>query len=76
MTAKIHVAGPMVDLVQKCARCEFVLTDYRGAMCLSSDTRALSGWAEGSFVTVWPGNPQASATGRSDEAIDCDARVM
>ena len=28
----IHVAGPLFDGVQRCTRCEAILTDYRGAM--------------------------------------------
>lgn len=44
----IHLPGPLDPTgVQRCTRCGLVLTDWRGAMVPDTDTRPLSGWAEG-----------------------------
>lgn len=47
----IHEAGVLVDGLQLCRRCSGVLSDYRGAMQLSSDP-PLTGYPMGAFVEV------------------------
>lgn len=67
---KIHVAGPMIDLVQECARCGKVLTDYRNTMVPAEEGgRPLTGWAEGAHVEVSEGNPRYSST--TDDEPTC-----
>lgn len=48
----IHVAGPLVDDVQRCVRCSLVLSDWRGAMVLDNDPLP-RGWKEGAHVEIW-----------------------
>jgi hypothetical protein len=47
-----HVAGPVVDQVQRCTRCYAVLTDTRGAVVASTDPRPITSlfWAEGDRI--------------------------
>lgn len=35
--AMIHKAGPLIDGVQRCTRCDAILTDYRGAQVPDED---------------------------------------
>ena len=49
MGALLHVAGPMVDWLQLCTRCGYVLADYRNAAYLIADGPP-RGWAEGAFI--------------------------
>ena len=52
----IHEAGALVDGLQQCRRCFAVLSDYRGAMQLSSDP-PLTGYSRGAYVeTSGPGS--------------------
>lgn len=64
----IHEAGPLVDGIQECVRCGYVLTDYRHAMVPEGDP-VPTGWAEGAFIEVSAGNPRYSST--TDEAPTC-----
>lgn len=54
---EIHVAGPLVALMQRCVRCGEVLNDYRGAMVPADDPRPLGGWQPGAHVEVFRGFP-------------------
>ena len=47
----IHVAGPMVEWVQRCARCGEVISDYRHSMIPEGDP-APRGWTVGAHVEV------------------------
>jgi hypothetical protein len=57
----IHEAGPLVNGLQECARCGYVLTDYRHAMIPEGDPEPC-GWADGAFIEVSDGNPRYSST--------------
>lgn len=46
-----HVAGPMIGLVQRCVRCDFVLNDYRN-VSYERDAGPPTGWREGDAVGV------------------------
>lgn len=65
----IHVAGPMIDQMQRCTRCDAVLTDYRFAM-VPADSGPLFGWEEGSSVEITEGNPRMSMV--VDDPPDCE----
>jgi hypothetical protein len=47
----IHVAGPYVDGVQRCARCDDVLCDYRNAAWPDGQDPP-EGFAEGAHVKI------------------------
>jgi hypothetical protein len=65
----IHRAGPLEDDgVQRCTRCGYILTDYRGAM-VEEGSGPLQGWQEGAAVEVSHGNPTFS--GVTDDPPDC-----
>jgi hypothetical protein len=52
---RVHLAGPLIDGVQECARCGAILTDYRGAMTPTADAiLGALGWPEGAHVEVGP----------------------
>lgn len=71
MTIRIHEAGPLVNWVQQCVRCGYVLTDYRHAM-VPEGSGSPNGWAEGAFIEVSEGNPRYSAT--TDDEPTCRRR--
>jgi hypothetical protein len=53
-----HVAGALrPDGVQRCARCGFVLSDYRDTM-VPHGSPPLMGWEPGSRIVVLEGNPR------------------
>ncbi len=58
MMREIHIAGRVVDWVQRCSRCGDVLTDYRNTM-VPDDQPPLTGWAVGAHIEVERGNPTA-----------------
>jgi len=64
----VHEAGPMIDFVQRCARCGYVLTDYRNSM-VPDGSPPLRGWTQGASVEVIEGNPRFSAV--SDQYPNC-----
>jgi hypothetical protein len=64
----VHVAGPVDDLVQRCARCGQVLTDYRNTMGVGNWSP--SWWAEGQ-ISVYEGNPSHFVAGREPDGVDC-----
>lgn len=65
----IHVAGPLDhEGLQRCTRCGYILTDYRGAM-VPIDQPPLSGWEAGASIEVITGNPRYSGT--TDAPPDC-----
>ena len=35
--SEIHIAGPMIDFVQRCSRCGEILTDYRDSAVPEGD---------------------------------------
>jgi len=53
----IHKAGVLVDQIQRCIRCGYVLSDYRNAMIPVGDP-PLVGFAVGAAVEVFEGNPR------------------
>jgi hypothetical protein len=53
---EIHVAGPLVNWVQRCARCGEVLSDYRNAMIPEGDPLPV-GWAVGAHIEMEGINP-------------------
>jgi hypothetical protein len=61
-----HLVGEMLDGLQVCRRCGFVVLDGRGAT-VSHPGVVLRGYAPG-VVTVFSGG---SAAGRAADAIDC-----
>jgi hypothetical protein len=64
----IHEAGALVDGVQRCVRCDYILTDYRDAM-VPEDSPPLFGWAVGASIEVFDGNPRHSVV--VDARPDC-----
>ena len=53
----VHVAGPLTaDGVQRCLRCDEVLSDYRNAMIPEDDPHPV-GWRIGAHVEVTSGWP-------------------
>jgi hypothetical protein len=59
MSAIAHVAGPMKDSLQQCARCGAVLADYRNAVVDLRCARLPRGWRRGAVIVV-VGNGLAS----------------
>lgn len=53
---EIHVAGPMREWLQICARCGEILSDYRNAMIPAGDPLP-RGWAVGAHVEITRGVP-------------------
>jgi len=47
---RVHIAGPIVGNVQRCARCGTVLIDSTGAM--SVDGMGMSYWTDGGYVGI------------------------
>jgi hypothetical protein len=66
----VHVAGELLDGLQRCLRCGVILTDYRYAM-VPSDQGPLTGWAPGASIEVIDGNPMVFST--VDEPPNCRA---
>lgn len=48
LMTRVHIAGPVEWLIQRCSRCSCILSDARDAM--SVDGVGLRPWAEGAFV--------------------------
>jgi hypothetical protein len=68
--SEIHVAGPLVEWVQRCSRCGYVLNDYRNSMIPEGDPPP-RGWAVGVFVEVVDcGTFRASTV--TDDLPTCD----
>ena len=67
----IHVAGTFDGLVQRCARCNALLNDYRHAMYPEGDP-APAGWHEGAHIEVLEGNPRAFYV--TNAPADCETR--
>lgn len=53
----VHQAGPLVDQLQRCVRCDILLVDYRNANLLDTDLPP-SGFAEGAAIEMWTGPPR------------------
>ena len=68
--ATVHHAGPLIDGVQLCTRCDYVLTDYRGAMLLDSDELGARGWPVGASIEVSAGVPRFLST--TDDPPNCE----
>lgn len=64
----IHKAGELVDAVQRCSRCDTVLSDYRDSM-VPEGTPPLRGFPVGASVEVFNGNPRHSVV--VDERPNC-----
>lgn len=67
----IHHAGALVDGLQRCTRCGYVLSDYRHAMVPDGDP-PLVGWQVGASVEVEAGNPRFSSV--TDNPPNCKDR--
>lgn len=52
MAAVEHLAGQMLDGLQRCVRCRAVLTDYRTAEVRMDAPRYLPGWDLGERVVI------------------------
>lgn len=65
----IHIAGPYVDLVQRCVRCGRVITDNNGAM-YPADMPPPGAWTEGAHLEISGRNPIFYAV--VDLPADCE----
>ena len=66
----VHVAGPMLELVQRCSRCRAILSDYRGAQSIESACPwTPKGW-EGHVAVVE--TETARFTLATDDAPTCE----
>jgi hypothetical protein len=65
----VHLAGPMIDWMQRCHRCGAVLADFRNACWLEADGPP-GAWPEG-HVTV---NGNMTTAGAVDGAPLCSAK--
>ena len=66
---EIHIAGSMAGLVQRCALCGEVLSDYRNSMIPEGD-QPPRGWAIGAHVEIEGINPRSSFV--TDDAPTCE----
>lgn len=66
----IHVAGPLVDWVQRCTRCDVILHDYRGAM-MPVGQKPLTGFEEGAHVDMET-HPGFRAQTVTEDPPDCE----
>jgi len=64
----IHRAGPLVDGVQRCTRCGYILSDYRNAAWPEGQPPP-TGFEVGKAIDVEPGNPRWSSV--TDDAPTC-----
>ena len=65
MNVTIHQAGPVVDAVQRCTRCGYVLTDNR-----NTPRDELLPWPEGRHIEViFNGTGRTMST--TDDPPDC-----
>ncbi len=48
----VHIAGPMLEGVQRCVRCNAILIDYRNTAIAVAPrgVPVLRGWADGAYV--------------------------
>lgn len=78
-----HLAGPMVDLVQRCTRCSEILMDYRGPgveeiVRRRGPDNPPRGWQEGAGVVLHghrsdpPGAPLRGTLAEVYEGDDAD----
>ena len=65
----IHEAGPLVEWVQRCTRCGYVMSDYRDS-AWPAGQRPPTGFRAGAFVEVdHDGNPKFS--GETQDSPTC-----
>lgn len=69
----VHQAGPMVDGLQKCCQCGYILSDYRNSFSPDPDYIPL-GWEHGKYVLV-EGNCSAVSENIPDDSIVCWASI-
>lgn len=62
-----HVAAEPIGLVQKCARCGAVITDYTGAMMIAGDTQPRF-WPEHRIIAHEGGMWLVTGPGECDDA--------
>jgi hypothetical protein len=74
MLGIIHIAGPMIEGVQKCSRCGYVLIDQRLSRDVDRD-RLPPGWQEDAQVSVSGRNPIQYVLGAETGFLPCDAKV-
>jgi hypothetical protein len=65
-----HLAGPMVELVQRCARCGAILFDYRNSM--TTGVGYVRGWEVGKRIVV-DGNYSSAASDTESVPRECTA---
>lgn len=65
----VHIAGPYFAGVQRCTRCQYLLTDNRGAM-VPVGQPGPGAWEEGARVEVLTGWPKFSQL--TDAPPDCE----
>ena len=62
----IHEAGPLIDWVQRCTRCDYVISDYRNSAWPENQCQP-TGFRAGAFVEVDDGgNPKFSGETTDD----------
>lgn len=66
-----HIAGAVSDCVQQCTRCLEILGDYRNMM-IPEGQKPPHAWAEGAFLTVYPGMPIEYVVGEREDAAHCE----
>ena len=66
----IHLAGELIDLVQRCVRCGIVISDYRHAAWPPGQD-APTGFAPGPVTVSASGNPRVTLAGAQSGARSC-----
>jgi hypothetical protein len=71
---RVHVAGPMVELVQRCSVCGYALCDYSNTWS-PLGTSAPRGWREGALVAVLDGSKWLANEGEASPDRRCRPAV-
>lgn len=66
----IHVAGPMIEWVQRCTRCDVVLNDYRNAAWPEGQP-APTGFEDGAHIDMET-HPGFRAQMITEDPPDCE----
>ena len=75
VTGVTHIAGAVSDCVQQCARCLEILGDYRN-MKVPEGQKPPKAWAEGAYLTIYPGWPTEYVVGEREDAEHCKPLEM
>ena len=68
---RVHVAGILLDGVQRCVRCSMILSDYRGAM-VPRGTRQPRGFAVADLIAVQGPGKWVTGPKLDQNEIPCD----